>query len=180
MPGAVCGVLAKIPPRFDPAPIFAALRRHEVEFVLIGGLAAQVHGVEWTTFDADIVIACTESNYEALAWALADLDAEFDTFHQPPIRPDVRRLRSATGTLLFRTKHGRRDVLKEAGGETYETLRPSAAEVADEGVPCASLEAIARMKRAANRSKDRQALPTIEAEVAKRREAHGKDDGETG
>ena len=147
-----------------------------MDFVLIGGLAAQIHGVALTTLDADIVIACTEANYEALARALTELGAEFDTFHQPPIRPDMARLRSATGALLFRTRHGRLDVLKEAGGETYETLRRNATRVGDEGVLCASLEAIARMKRAANRPKDRLVLPRIETVLGARQHADAPDE----
>ncbi|MBL8741834.1 MAG: hypothetical protein JNK04_12090, partial [Myxococcales bacterium] len=91
-------------------------------FVLIGGLAADVHGVRWTTFDVDILIEADDANYVALVGALAALGAVFDTAHQPPIVPDVPRLRTATGPLLFRTREGRLDLLKDAGGETYQSV----------------------------------------------------------
>ncbi len=126
----------------------------------------------WATFDVDVVIECAEDNYEALARALADLDAVFHTAHQPPIRPDVARLRSATGTLLFRTAHGRLDLLKDAGGETYETLKEDAVPrvILGSDLQIASLAAIARMKRAANRPKDRKVLPAIEEALRRRDE----------
>lgn len=146
---------------FDPRAIFEALG---ASFILIGGLAADAHGVGWTTFDVDIVIECTEGNYEALTLALGDLDAVFHTAHIPPIRPDEARLRSATGTLLFRTARGRLDMLKEAGGETFETLTEDCDQrvVLGSELRIASLAALARMKRAANRLKDRKVLPAIE------------------
>ncbi len=155
---------------FNPRAILAALVGRGASFIVIGGLAADAHGVGWATFDVDIVIECTEENYEALANALADLDAVFHTAHRPPIRPDVARLRSATGSLLFRTRHGRLDLLKDAGGETYETLAADAVQraVLDSELRIASLAAIARMKRAANRPKDREVLPAIEAALRDR------------
>jgi hypothetical protein len=127
--------------------------------------------VTWTTFDVDIVVEPAEENYVALVDALDDLDAVFDTAHQPPIRPDVTRLRSATGALLCRTKRGRLDLLKEAGGETYESLVVDALKrvVAGSKIEIASLAAIARMKRAASRRKDLEVLPAIEAALAKAR-----------
>jgi hypothetical protein len=137
--------------------------------VIIGGVAAEAHGVGWQTWDLDIVIASTESNYEALTTALTQLGAEFDTLHVPPIRPDVERLRSATGALLFRTNHGRLDVLKEAGGDTYESLMTDACNATVEGllVHVVSLAALLRMKRAANRPKDRAVLASIERAMSK-------------
>lgn len=164
-------------PTFDPDALLLALCEHGVAFVVIGGWAAGVHGVGWTTFDLDVVVEDAEPNHEALAKALADIGAVFDTAHMPPIRPDVARLRSATGTLLFRTKHGRLDVLKEAGGETYRSLVNDAIRVTTGDAHefrIASLAAVARMKRAANRPKDRQALPRIEAALRKRE--HDADD----
>jgi len=160
---------------FNPRAIFAALVARRASFVVIGGLAADAHGVGWATFDADVVFESAEQNYEALADALADLDAVFHTAHQPPIRPDVPRLRSATGALLFRTAHGRRDLVKEAGGETYETLMVDAERrvVLGSELQIASLAAIARMKRAANRPKDRAVLPAIEAALRDREGEEG-------
>lgn len=151
--------------RFEPEAIFAALVHHRVRFILIGGLAGGARGAGWPTFDADILIDDEEENLGRLGAALLQLGARYDTFHQPPLLPDQRLLRSATGPQLFRTRHGRLDVLKEAGGETYESVARDASEVEVHGavMPCASLAALLRMKRAANRPKDQPAIAKIEA-----------------
>jgi hypothetical protein len=117
------------PGLFDPLRIFLTLTEHDVEFIVIGGLAAAASGAGWTPFDADVVVAAKDDNLVRLAQALHDLDAEYDTPHRPPIRPDVQRLRSLTGPQLFRTRFGRLDVLKDAGGEHFDTLLPDAIEV---------------------------------------------------
>ena len=47
---------------FDPRKIIAALNRHEVEYVAIGGFAATLHGCPEQTFDLDILYADTATN----------------------------------------------------------------------------------------------------------------------
>jgi len=71
--------------------------------------------------------------------------------------------------MLFRTSFGRLDVLKEAGGETYETLGEGAVTLKLLGVVVrvASLPALIRMKRAANRPKDQAAIIALEAALAR-------------
>ena len=151
--------------KFEPDAIFASLVRHEVRFVLIGGLAGGARGAAWPTFDADILIEDSEENLVRLDTALRELGAQYDTPHQPPLLPDLRLLSSGNGPQLFRTRHGRLDVLKEAGGEPYETLLRAASELDVHGavIRCASLAALLRMKRAANRPKAQAAIAKIEA-----------------
>jgi hypothetical protein len=141
------------------------LLRHRVESVLIGGLAATAQGAGWATYDADIVVDETAANLARLLSALVELDAAYDTFHQPPIRPRLELLSSATGPQLFRTRFGRLDVLKEAGGETFATLIADAVEAEQFGhrLRCASIDALLRMKRAANRPKDQAGIAQLEA-----------------
>lgn len=148
--------------RFDPDAIFAALQSHRVRYILIGGLAGGARGAAW--LDVDIVVDDEEENLERLGAALEELGAVYDTFHQPPIQPDLRLLSSSHGPQLFRTRRGRLDVLKEAGGESYETLDRDASDVEVHGhvVRCTSLAALLRMKRAANRPKDQPAIALIE------------------
>lgn len=66
-------------PAFDAVRIFEALHRHGVQYIVIGGLAAAAGGVVWTTFDADVVVDSSDANLEALARALSELSAEYDT-----------------------------------------------------------------------------------------------------
>ena len=52
---------------FQPAEIIAALERHAVRYVVIGGLAATLHGSPVMTTDADICPARERDNLERLA-----------------------------------------------------------------------------------------------------------------
>jgi hypothetical protein len=46
--------------------LFSALDRHHVDYLLIGGLAVSLHGVERATMDVDITVAMTPQNLSAL------------------------------------------------------------------------------------------------------------------
>lgn len=52
--------------------VFASLKRHEVKYVVVGGIAAVIHGVPRATFDLDILIEATPENAAALLDALAE------------------------------------------------------------------------------------------------------------
>jgi hypothetical protein len=53
--------------------LFAALDRHHVDYVLIGGLAVSLHGVERATMDIDITVAMTPDNLDALTGMAQEL-----------------------------------------------------------------------------------------------------------
>lgn len=156
--------------KFLPEALVADLVGHAVEAVLIGGIAAAVHGVGLATLDLDILVAPDATNLERLAGCLIELRAEMATFHQPPILPTIERLLASTGPMLMRTKYGRLDVLREAGGEDFASLSVDARQASFGGhaVRVASLPALLRMKRAANRPKDQAAIIALEAELARR------------
>jgi hypothetical protein len=46
--------------------LFSALERHHVDYLLIGGLAVSLHGVERATMDVDITVAMNPANLGAL------------------------------------------------------------------------------------------------------------------
>lgn len=46
--------------------LFSALERHKVEYVLIGGLAISLHGIERATMDIDVIVAMTPENLASL------------------------------------------------------------------------------------------------------------------
>ena len=60
---------------FDPERIFAAFSNEDVRFILIGGMAAILHGDAGVTIDIDIVPAVDSANLDHLAKALRSLDA---------------------------------------------------------------------------------------------------------
>lgn len=59
----------------DAARIVRVLGSHEVDYVMIGGLAVQAHGHLRTTQDADVLPASGHLNLERLLAALRELDA---------------------------------------------------------------------------------------------------------
>ena len=50
--------------------VFASFQDHDVKYVVIGGIAAILHGVPRATFDCDILIEATPENAKRLLTAL--------------------------------------------------------------------------------------------------------------
>lgn len=50
--------------------VFASFQKHQVRYVVIGGIAAVLHGVPRATFDLDILIEATPDNAQRLLDAL--------------------------------------------------------------------------------------------------------------
>jgi superfamily I DNA/RNA helicase len=59
----------------DQTELLRALARHRVEFVVVGGVAAQVHGWRGATADLDIAVSTEDSNVERRNLALASVGA---------------------------------------------------------------------------------------------------------
>lgn len=59
----------------DLQQMFAALAEHRIDYVVIGGVAVQVHGHRRTTRDLDVIPAPDEENLDRLANALRELEA---------------------------------------------------------------------------------------------------------
>ena len=58
----------------DLEKLLERLIQHDVEFVLIGGYAAMMHGAPNTTFDVDVCSPMHRENIEKVHAALADLE----------------------------------------------------------------------------------------------------------
>src|ERR1039458_526960 len=69
--------------------ILAALRRGEVDFILVGGLAAAVNGVVSNTLDVDIVHSRDAANVARLLPVLESLDAIFRIQPERRIKPNA-------------------------------------------------------------------------------------------
>jgi hypothetical protein len=52
--------------------VFASFQKHKVRYVIIGGIAAVLHGVPRATFDLDILIEASSENAQHLLKALAE------------------------------------------------------------------------------------------------------------
>jgi len=137
-----------------------------VEFVLVGGVAATIHGSARATFDVDIVYERSPDNIDRLVAALS------------PIRPYLRGVPPglpfsfdaatvARGlNFTLETSLGDLDLLGE-----IDRRRPVRRSVAFHRSPhrfglqcrCVSLSKLIDLKRAAGRPKDNEALAELEA-----------------
>lgn len=143
-------------PPLDAERILRALDEHDVDYVLIGGLAVQTHGHVRMTNDADLIPAPDPANLERLAAALNALDARvLNPGHEnTPITG--RTLPRATIWQLT-TREGGVDVMHEVpGGSAYEELSRHALRIKldDVEVPVASLDDLIQMKLARGRPVD--------------------------
>jgi hypothetical protein len=96
----------------DAAELLTALARHDVDCVLIGGTAMQVHGHVRTTQDVDVVAAWTVENMGALAAALDELGARLRGVDADLLGIDLtdpRQLHEG-GNFLMHTRFGDLDV----------------------------------------------------------------------
>jgi hypothetical protein len=155
---------------FRPRQIIEILRKHEVDFVLIGGVAGALHGSPFPTVDIDVVPSMETSNLELLTAALKELDAVLRDSDSPEgIRLDLsgRILKKALidfRFLRFDTKHGYLDLLYQpAGTEGFRDLARSATafDLGSVEVQVADLGDIIRSKQAAGRPRDLEQLPTL-------------------
>jgi hypothetical protein len=167
-------------PPYDAVAILSALQRHSARFVLIGGVAASVHGSPLITEDFDITPDTAPDNLEAIAAALTDLDAKLRTPQEPVEFPIDAKMLAGGSAWTLSTGAGAFDLVFEpAGTRGYTDLRKSAVEY-DLGVGhpvlVASLIDLIRMKEAAHRPKDIAALPALRQtlEVIREREAREK------
>ena len=141
----------------DPQRIFEELARHEVDFVLVGGLAAQTHGNTRMTNDVDVIPAPDPANLARLAEALNGLKAWVLNPGREGTVIDAAMLPRAT-IWQFATPHGDIDVLHEApGAAPYPELRERALVIAlaNVRVPVAGIDDLVRMKLARGRPVDR-------------------------
>jgi hypothetical protein len=153
------------PRALDPERILAVLAAHRVDYVLVGGVAVQVHGHVRMTNDLDLIPAPTPRNLRQLAEALDELDARVLNPGSEGMRLDERTLHRATLWQLT-TPAGDLDILHDApGAAPYEQLRSRALEVelGSERIPVAGRDDLIAMKRAASRPVDLQDIAALTA-----------------
>ncbi len=142
------------------------LHRGGVEFIIVGGAAATIHGSARMTQDLDLVYARTPENIARLAAALAP--------HSPylrgappglPFRWDAETIRRGLNFTLTTTL-GDLDLLGEiVGGGGYGDLLSHSQVVKLSGSEyrCLGLARLIHVKRAAGRPKDLEAVAELEA-----------------
>lgn len=165
-----------MPAPLNPTCIFEVLANREVDYVLIGGLAAVIHGSTAMTNDADIVASRDVGNVERLSQALRDLDARLRVESDPDgiaFDPHPALIQSML-MLNMTTRCGDLDLtFSPAALDDYDDLVANSGLIEIEGhsVRVASLTDIIRSKTAAGRAKDHATLPillALQEEIARR------------
>ncbi len=113
--------------------VFESLNDHEVRYLVIGGIAAVLHGVPRATFDLDILIDATPENARRLLEALTraglgtaelttaeELLAHEITVFKDRVRIDVQR---STPGLDFADGWSRRVEMRHAGQRFFVVSR---------------------------------------------------------
>lgn len=133
------------------ARLLRALAKHRVDFVVVGGVAAQLHGWDGATNDLAISVSREDDNVMRLNRALSSVGAR-------------NQMVSRLGTV-YQTDHGRLEIVSVADGigGFEDWSRDAADHEVEKGlvIVLAAADDIVRSKEAAGRAKDLAALPTI-------------------
>jgi hypothetical protein len=154
---------------FDPVEICAILAEEGVDFVVLGGFAAVIHGSSLPTEDIDVIPSREGDNLDRLATALKRLDAKIRTGDEAiATNIDGAFIRNMPHMLNLITRLGAMDLVFTPAGQVHgyeQWLERSRRAQLRTGlvVSVANLDDIIASKVAANRPKDQRALPYLES-----------------
>ena len=143
--------------------IIEALLKNEVEFIIVGGVCAVLHGAPVTTFDLDLVHSRSSENIRRLLSVLNELDAYYRTREDLRIRPDEKGL-TLPGHHLLMTNAGPLDLLGTIGdSEDYNDLLKDTEviEISGKKILLQSLESLIKIKQFLGAEKDKAMMPLL-------------------
>ena len=145
--------------------LLSALKHEGVSFVIVGGIAATLHGSARLTNDLDIVYERSTENYERLAGALHPFGPYLRGAPAGlPFRFDPQTIKRGLNFTL-RTNAGDIDLLGELTGVgSFQMVLEQSLEVALFGTThrFINLEGLIKSKRAAGRPKDLEVIAELE------------------
>ncbi len=159
----------------DLSAVLEGLIKADVNFILVGGLAAVVQGAPVTTMDVDIVHNRSPENIVKLLAFLKSIGAFHRRLDGKVIEPTERDI-SGEGHALFSTQLGPLDVLAVIEeGKTYDDLLEHTVDVKFRGhtIKVLDLKMMIEFKRASRDAKDKMRLPVLEETLRQLQEENG-------
>jgi hypothetical protein len=125
----------------DLKALISSLNENNVDYLLIGGYALFAHGYHRATTDIDLLVPATREAGEKTRQALMVLPDQAALDIDPTWFEEGENIRVADAFVV--------DIMVNAGGETYETLKQFAEEIDLEGVRIRTinLEGLLRTKQ---------------------------------
>jgi predicted nucleotidyltransferase len=125
----------------DLKTLIRELNRQGVEYLLIGGYALFAHGYHRATTDIDVLVPATQAAGEKIKEALMVLPDQAAKDIDPAWFEEGENIRVADAFVV--------DIMLNACGETYETLKKYAETVDMDGLPIRTinLEGLLRTKQ---------------------------------
>ena len=158
-------------PRPDFTTILGVLARHQVDFIVVGGVCGVLHGAPISTLDLDLLHSRAAGNVARLLAALEELGACFRTHPEQRLPPTRAHLESA-GHQLLMTRAGPLDLLGVIGkGRAYEDLldRSSPMRVGAIQVRALDLDALIQIKEEVGHEKDLAVLAILRRTLEEKR-----------
>jgi len=155
----------------DFGAILDVLIKHNVKFVIVGGVSAVLQGAPVVTFDLDIVHAREPDNLDRLVAALEELGAHYREHTQQVLKPKASHLASP-GHHLLMTSGGPLDLLGEVGDrQGFSQLLGQTVEFEigqGRRVKVLALGALIELKKRLGRDKDKAALAVLQRALEER------------
>jgi hypothetical protein len=156
-----------VAPEFQLIGYLRRLAEHDVEYIIVGGVAGRIQGAATTTQDIDIMPEPSPENLRKLATALSGLETRKkeagSTSFEPHNEIDPMEFRTAD-VSSFDTRYGAIDVLMVLPGVgTFDAVRPHARQYEWQRIviTTASLDDVITSKQTADRAKDWQSMDAL-------------------
>jgi len=144
--------------------LFIGLEAAHVRYVLIGGMAVNLHGVPRSTFDIDLAVSFDEDNLRRFWEYMLSVGFKprqpvtLQQFLQPAMREDWRVHKHMLAiTFVVESPFWLEvDVLLDLAGMTFEELQADSCRIPmkDISIPVAGIDSLIHMKLAAGREQD--------------------------
>lgn len=137
----------------------------KIDFVLIGGYAAVLHGASQVTQDIDICAVMTEDNLKVLRTALKDLNPRhrMNPTHQPSLQ-EYPAPGQQLDNFYLRTSEGVLDIIREVRPVgSFERIKEKSIKISLFGHPCRviSIDDLIEVKKSMTRAKDKATLEEL-------------------